>query len=441
MKLNKRTLLLASLVTASRLAGPLQAQDLQVSLETGGEEWVQSDARIELLLNRPLGVDEGRLAVLVGTEDRTDLFRRTDQGLAYRGGELPLPAGDNEVVVFLVRGEDWQELARLPLQVLSPHGFTRRELSPRIDVEAYSEVDNNHEFLTGEGDDGAGNLQIALGSTLGREAWELVADLNIVGVTREEEALRFGLEGDGAPPVDLASYNLRLTTEKGEFELGHMMYGESRHLVNGFSSRGVRGTYQVGSRADASFAAMNGSDVVGWDNPFGLRSSSHRMLAAGFGVEALPRPGALRLGLTVLDGSVEPVDNFNQGSVNDAEESDGWSVRVAAASPGGRVTAEGSYTRSNFTNPTDPLLDQGADVVAVNEEERDARSVQVGFDIVRDRMVKNHTVGLRLGLSHDRVDPPLSQRRGLGAERSGGKPRHPRSKLWTDDGAAPARPL
>src|SRR4029450_3175424 len=80
---------------------------------------IAPDEPIELTVNRPLARGEGRLAVVVGAFDLTDLFVLAAQSLKYSVGKsFPLQVGATELTVYLVApNDDWREVARFPLRV------------------------------------------------------------------------------------------------------------------------------------------------------------------------------------------------------------------------------------------------------------------------------------------------------------------------------------
>src|SRR5262249_27076499 len=151
----------------------------------------------------------------------------------------------------------------------------------------------------------------------------------IAGSSFRREALRFNDRGVRAPKVDLSSYAMQIQHGQQRFIAGHTTYGAHRHLINNFASRGLSLTLPMGNRADFSVAALNGTNIVGWDNFFGIANRRHQILSGTLGFEIFPeRRGGLRLEAGVLDGWVEPRSGFNQGSVTDAERSRGLSFRL-----------------------------------------------------------------------------------------------------------------
>ena len=193
-----------------------------------------------------------------------------------------------------------------------------------------------------------------------RNGWTVQSQLNVVGVSHREKALRFPQEGPDAPRVDLADY--RVDVEKGgvRASLGHVTWGENRHLIKGFGSRGATMSVRLGRRADLTAAWLSGSSIVGWSNFLGVDRRQHRLGGASLGLEAFPaRPGLLRLEATALTGSLLPISGFSQGVVNDAETSRGWacaSWRPRRASAGSRPDTAGAGstipgTRSSIRAP------------------------------------------------------------------------------------------
>ena len=433
--MRKKALVLA--LALALCAGGLSAQDINESQDTrtvdlqvrldlgtgsGPDGW--ATRRTEITVELDDETADQRLAFLLGNNDLTDLFRRTDRGFVYRATDLPLPVGEHTLTVYAVDDDGvWTELAALPLRVKSDRGFTERTAGFTADFDAFgTSTDEELDGFLETTDEFDADLQLGATAHLGRPGGGLDAQIQIVGASDEERALQAGLE-ENPEQLDLASYlvSYRFGNDSGNdggqdggqeagtsgtVELGHVIHGQSRYLVDGFSSRGLNASLRFGDRIDVTAAVLNGSQIVGWANPLGMDRSTHRVVAGGVGVEVMPqRPGALRVDLTYLDGSVEPLADFNQGEVNDAEESDGWSVQLQASSPADRVRFVGGYARSNFTNPEDPFLAQGDDLVAVREEERDARFAEVDLDLVRGLTAGRHGLDLTLSASHSRVDP------------------------------------
>lgn len=358
-----------------------------------------------------LDPDEGRFAVLIGATDLTDLFEWQDGSLVYLPRALPLPSGENELAVFVVTADGkWREAARTQLRVLTDRGFEQASFSPHVDVQGTSTLGHRFEPAgAGVAPSDEGSMNLMLNGALVKNDWRFAARMHTIGVSEHERALRYADRGDDAPLVDLSDYSLRidrLDDQRAYVELGHVTHGQHRHLMPGFASRGAIMGAPIGAGGAARFAALSGTNIVGWNNVTGLARSNHRILTAGLGWQLVPtRPGALSIDLDYLDGSLLPQSAFNVGSINDAETSRSWGVRAAGATESGRLRFDAGFARSRFHNPFDPTLAFGLDVVPVREEERDARYVDVYWDLVQNRFVGRHPASLSFSLRHERVDP------------------------------------
>jgi hypothetical protein len=186
---------------------------------------------------------------------------------------------------------------------------------------------------------------------------------------------------------------------------GDVSHGNHRLLNRQFSSRGLLTSLTYGERVDLSVAAMNGTRVVGWRNPLGLNEPDHRIVSGSLGIEFLKkRPGAFRLEGSVLNGSVLPLTNFNQGGIPDAEKSRGGGLRLLAGTQ--RFRLEAGYAGSRYTNPFDPNLALGDDLVPVREETRYAHYAQVSAGILQNApLARNLPVSLQAVYRRERVDP------------------------------------
>src|SRR5207253_7038457 len=209
------------------------------------------------------------------------------------------------------------------------------------------------------------NLQASLKNEATYGIFSSQSSFDFAGSSFEKEALRFGTLGKDAPKVDLSSYLIHFQTGKIKYDVGHFSYGTQRQLINGFSSRGITITVPFLKRFDFSAAAMNGTQLVGYNNFFGLSKSKHQMLSGTLGVEFIAkRPGGLRLEVGALNAYFQPISGVNRGVVTDLQRSRGIALRLIAGDKGGRFHFEGGFTRSFFASPSDSSLSQGATLVA-----------------------------------------------------------------------------
>lgn len=385
-------------------------EDLTVRLRGGENGWVARDEQIEIELSRALSSQE-RVAVFLGTTDMSDLVEGGGANYRLSPQQVPYPNGEVELIVYHVGDNfQWRELSRFPLRFLGRFGFQEVRLQPSLNIGLKSQVAEGHSppedaplretFADWDG-------RFGFSSTHRGRSFLLATQTNLVGFSNQEQALRFSQLGREAPQLDLSDY--RITVEKDFFRasLGHVSFGSQRHLVNDFGSRGLTLGLDLGSRVRLSLAAANGSSIVGWGNFLGLDNRDHQLLSAALALDLLPRSaGAMELELSFLDGSVLPLAGFNQGVVNDAEESEGVGLRLAYQDPTQRLHLEGGFARSTFTNPNDPLLAQGAELVEVEETTDQARYLNLRVDVFRDLALgSGRNANLSVAYRHERVDP------------------------------------
>ena len=252
-----------------------------------------------------------------------------------------------------------------------------------------------------------GTLQFSLRSEMARDWFGMKTSFDFAGSTVQSEALRFGTLATRAPQVDLSSYLLEFKLGRARVAVGSTSFGSARHLVSGFSSRGITITIPITRRFDFSVAALNGTNIVGYGNFVGLGRPKHQLQAATIGVELIPkRPGGLRIEVSGIMAYIQALNNFSQGSVTDVERSKGGSVRLIASDKAGRLRFDGGFTRSTYRNPADPLLYQGTNTVAVPFRTRNARYFDVSYDVLRGyALTKKKQVNLSVAMRHEQVDP------------------------------------
>ena len=121
--------------------------------------------------------------------------------------------------------------------------------------------------------------------------------------------------GRKAPPIDLSSYPVELSKGRFKVNFGHVSFGSNRHFINSFSSRGISATIPIGKRNDVSFAAVNGTSIVGFDNFTGITRRQNSVLSATFAREFYAeRPNGLRVEFFVIRYSLRNLrdhDNLN----------------------------------------------------------------------------------------------------------------------------------
>ena len=436
-----------------------QPPELTISASFADKQ-VAADEPIEFRLNRPLSKAEGSLAVIIGQADLTALFTVAEKNLRYDQKTLPLPLGESQVTLYLVSpSNDWKERARFTLRVgkvaggqrpgaggqgsvpqpdptpgtrppspvtdpaqdpKQPRkklGFDKLSLIPSLTLSFKSQPAQSNFPLTNRPSRPTFtdlNLQGSFKGEMARGLLTSQTQFDCVGSSFQQEALRFGQLREQAPQVDLSSYLMQFQIGKVRYQFGHFSFGASRQLMNSFSSRGLTISFPLGNHADFAISAMNGTSIVGYSNFFGLDKNRHRLFSGTLGLELAPkRPGGLRVEVSALNAWVQPVNSFSQGSVNDAERSQGLGFRLLASDAAQRFKLDTGFARSRFTSPSDPLVNQGATIKPFPSIARNARYLDASYDLLKNlTLTKDRKVNLTFGLRHERVDPLF---RSLGA--------------------------
>jgi hypothetical protein len=370
------------------------------------------DAGVVVAFNRAPVAPNERIAIYIDRTEVTALFRRGGDGreLRYEQGVVLLPEGEHELIVYVVNGTTggWDEVGRSTFRTRGALGFYQSSADPNVTLGWETRLADGAEpeTATQRRPDSDLDLQFRLSTEHVRDNLTISSEVSLVGTNRQSQALRFREEGEDAPKVDLSSYRLDAVGGPLSLSVGHVSAGNQKHLVNSFASRGATLAVRPSERVDLTFTAQNGSNEIGWDDLLGIDEGDHRVLSGSVGIEALPTPGALRVELTGMSGSILPRAGFNQGVVNDAERSRGLGVRVTANAVDRRLRLDAGWASSTFDNPEDPTLNQDFDVVAVEEESSSARYLEASFDAIRNlRLGSSRTVGLSFGARHERVDP------------------------------------
>ncbi len=439
------------------------SKNIVITANFDGRE-ITPKEKIRLNLSRDLQTGEGRFAVFVGITDLTSLFVLEPNSLSYTPKFAPFPVGENKLTVYIVQPDDqWKKLAEFPLKVKAETiaetaqtsaesvttentQTTAAETTTETNTEEINSAENKMKVqftpnvslnIKGQNQtltfpresapernpftDLAG--QGTLNFKVTRRGWSFGNQFDFAGASFRQEALRFGELGANAPQIDLSSY--LITLEKGRFnvKLGHVSFGSNRHLINGFSSRGISVTVPVGKQNDISFFAANGTSVVGFDNFVGVTRRQHSVVSTTFAREFFKeRPNGLRVEFSVMRGSLLPLSNFNQGEVNDAEKSLGFGFRVIGSDTKQRLRYEAGFTRSRFTNPNDPQLSQGFELTEIRPATRNARYGEISFDFLQGlKLWKEKKLKLTGTYRHEELQPLF---RSIGASTQADRRQH-----------------
>lgn len=361
-------------------------------------------------ISLPVGAGEEDVALVVGGVDVTAVSERSASGITYRPSALELLPGRTEIVLYRHSGSRWTELRRITAIVrqAAQGSHFSADKSATLGDDGQLVQHQSATFPPG----GRRTFQdftfhAGLHSTQRSGSLALTTQSNYVGVTRREQALEFSTRGPRAPMLDLSDYLVSLDAGPVNASLGHVTFGDSRQLASGFAARGTTLSLEHAGTS-VRVAAMNGSPQLGWSNPVGLESPKDRVFGAAIGREFVAsRPGALRLDVTLLDGSRLPATGFTQSAVVDAQRSSGGSMQLTAALPNDRVRVTGGYSRSRFENPlNDSQLRNDPTFKRAPAVTRGARFVEASAALLQNAHVPLlGAASLTLGLHDERVDP------------------------------------
>ncbi len=403
------------------------AETISVNADFSGREVLPTE-NIALTFNREIKSNEGRVAVFIGDTDLTSLFVFNGQTAEYKPRFAPLPVGESVLTVYLVAPDgNWKTLAELPLKVKAeetaaventetqsqPETTTKKtslEFTPNVSLN----FKGQNQTLTFPREsapernpftDLAGQGSFVL--KVSRRGWNFGSQFDLAGSSFQQEALRFGELKEEAPQIDLSSFLIELSKGRFKVNFGHVSFGSNRHLINSFSSRGISVTIPAGKQNEISFAAMNGTSIVGFGNFPGITRRKHSLVSTTFAREFFEkRPAGLRVEFSVMRGSLLPLTNLNQGEVNDAEKSLGFGFKVIGSDTQQRLRWEFGITRSKFTNPPDPLLEQNQEVTPIREVWRTARYGEISFDFIRNAKIwSDRTLKLTGTFRHEEIEP------------------------------------
>lgn len=415
-----------------------QNDKIEIATNFADREFAPNE-RIELKPSRDLPAGEGSFAVFLNDTDMTALFAVEPQRLSYAPGFLPLPVGENKLIVYLVEPNgDWKTLAEFSLKVKPPTNgeitAQNTETKPIEKTESTTEKisentdDWKMEFtpnlsLNGTGQnqnltfpresaptrnpftnlDGQGNVFFKVS----RRGWTLGSKFDFAGVSFRQNALGFGELQERAPKIDLSSYLVEFGKGRFAVRFGHVSFGSHRHLINSFSSRGISVTVPLGKQTDVTFAAANGTSIVGFNNFTGVTRRNHNVTSLIFAREFFKeRPNGLRLEFTLMRGSLLPLSNFNQREVNDAEKSLGFGFRVIGSDTKQRLRYEAGFTRSKFTNPPDALLEQEFNVTEIRPATKNAHYGEISFDFLQGlKLWREKKLKLTGTFRHEEIEP------------------------------------
>lgn len=352
-----------------------------------------------------------QLRFLLNNNDVTSRFRQIEtHQFSYQVNGFPVPSGINNLTVYQVIDGQWQEIHSQEIKVLTDLGYETAKWTVNSSVALDAQLDAEFEgdaFKPEQSRFQLGNMQLSMASEHSRKDLSIHTQANIVGASKQDNALRFLERGEQAQKIDLSDYLVTLKNGKASFSIGHTGFGSNPLLVDNVANRGIHIGYQFNSIFDIAFTQQNGSSIVGWNNFFGQHNSQHRIAASALGAEFFPNePGKLRIELSYLDGQVQAIDDFAVGQVSDVEKNQGWGLRVISQLWEGRIRVDGVFASSRFTNPNDNalFLSDEFELVRVKQTTDHAYQVNMDLDLLTQNQQGTRLFTVSLNLATEKID-------------------------------------
>ncbi|MDP3938784.1 MAG: hypothetical protein Q8R92_11725, partial [Deltaproteobacteria bacterium] len=374
------------------------------------ETWIENKEPIRVRFDRMPDPAEGRIAIFIGETDLSSQFKWRGNELVFDPAVISLPSGEKELIVQFVKGDDWKEIARFPIRVLTHAGFERLDVDPRFDANVWSRI-----IAEPTGDIArpektpktAADFGVGVDTDFERSGAQLQTSFNFLGVTEKNEALQYGNKGSGADQFDLSDYLVTLRKGDGELQIGHIVYGDQRHILNQFYSRGLMASYTFKDKVFLSVASMNATSIVGYDNFSGLEHLDHHITAGSIGLQLFDRERiSSRFDTTLLIGKEEPETDFNVGEIADKKVSQGIGFRLRTDAFSERIRTDIGFARSSFENPFDNDLSSGEVIGKSKRSTDNAYYGEASVELLRQREFwKGRSASLTTTYRHEMVDP------------------------------------
>ena len=389
------------------------AATLDVSPPSSGNEWYTAKDPVIIKTNIATHEPTTNFRIFFGHTDLSALFIETTPGTYKRANfQVNLPSGAQEIIIYnITKDDDWNEIGRQSVNILTPTGFQSVEVTPRLNITNKSQWDEGHSedaFPPERETYHDLNMEGGLNISAERGQFTMNVDANIIGASHRQETLRYSERLEEAPKIDLSDYLAEFNYANASLSVGHVSSGNNPLLLDQFNTRGLLAKYNLNPIFDIAISTQNGSEIVGYNRLFGIKEKKHQINSATLGIELLPQmPGELRAEVSYLDASVLADPGFDTGAIPDAEKSDGYGLRLISNALEGRLRTDLSYARSSYTNPPDPFLAfEDEEVVDVEETTNSARRVDITADIIQELAITDNTsLNLSIQYTHERISP------------------------------------
>lgn len=420
-------LLVAALITShpDAISTPLYIFD-QLLDEQGQpiQEWIANNQAFSIQLKRDFENNQNsqqsilfsqpsannKFQVLLGDSDISSLFEYIDKRLVFKGG-LPLPAGENNISVLQFVEQQWVPVGESTIKILSSAGFKQAKWTPRLELNINSQLD---EKVSGDAQQSDKPTYTELTANLGLTSHHQSDDLaiesnvNLFAVSNREQAIQFGSRGNQAKKLDVADYTVNIIKGNHQIVVGHTSYGNNALVIDNLSRRGISWQYQDENELTFNGAILSGNDIVGYNNILGLSNYSEQFVnSLGFGLKLFAGSRiSVRLEGNYLDAEKLSENDFGISEVTSSEQNQAMGMRLLISDSEGRLDADLVFGISRYTNPDDPELTLGDQLVELSEESAIAHNINMSYLLIQDwQSPWGSNINLTLTANHSSAEP------------------------------------
>lgn len=368
------------------------------------------NARVTTDSSGRIEIQNDQFQVILGDTDITSLFSFQKENLFFSGG-IPLPAGENTLVVSQFIGNEWIEIGTSQLSVMTSSGFKQAEWTKTLEVNINSQLD---EKTSGDAvvsdrprySDVTANIGLA--SHHQNDNLTIDSHINLLSVSNRQQAVQFGNKLNKANKLDVTDYSTSIVSGNNLVTIGNTSFGSNSLLIDGLSRRGISWQYQNENELTFNGAILSGSDIVGYNNFFGLANYSKQYInALGFGVNTFTDSRiSLRIEGTYLDAQRLSQNDFGIGEIASAETNKGVGFHLVASDNEGRFNADLTIGFSRYNNPNDLDLSFGDELVELEVETAVAHNLNLSYILVQEWQTPwGSNANITLNANHSRAEP------------------------------------
>ncbi|MCF6194414.1 MAG: hypothetical protein L3J46_08810, partial [Kangiellaceae bacterium] len=203
-------------------------------------------------------------------------------------------------------------------------------------------------------------------------------------------------------------YSASFASGNHQVVIGHTSFGSNSLLIDGLSRRGISWQYKNENELTFNGAILSGSDIVGYNNFFGLADYSEQYVnALGFGVNTFTDSRiSLRIEGTYLDAERLSQSDFGIGEVASSETNKGLGFHFIASGIDGQFSGDLTIGFSRYNNPDDLNLSLGDDLVALDVDTAVAHNLNLSFKLIQEwESPWGTNTNITINANHSKAEP------------------------------------